>query len=126
MGPSAGHNAKWNYYICPKMPYSFCGNILVTITFMVFMPAIFLLFPFCRIVYWVMCYAPKYLTRMFVHSCWKQLLIWLLFIFILTPLAIAVGMTVAVGVGALALIPCYLLTLGYLVRACIMACKTKI
>ena len=125
MGPSEDHNNKCNYYVCPSIPFSFCCNILITITFMVFMPAIFILVPFCWIIWYVMCYIPSRKSR-YEFKCWKRLLIWLLFIFILTPLALALGMTIAILVGALALIPSYLLSFGFLVRACIMACKTKI
>ena len=128
MNEATKHNTKF-YNMCPNLPFSFCANISITLLFILFMPAILaisLIVLFFTILYFMMWHYPKQADRYGKKTCYKKVLSFSLFIIILMPLALAGGMIVATILGALALIPIYFLSIVFLVRLCVMGCKTKI
>ena len=122
-----GDHNKW-YKICPELPFSFCGNLLATIAFIIFLPALIVLVPFFGIIGALGFYGPYEIVRGrgFFSSCCCKLFTCFLIIFIGLPICLALGMTCAILVGAIAILPLYFLSISFLVRLSIAGCRTKL
>jgi hypothetical protein len=53
-------------------------------------------------------------------------MVWLVFIFIVAPLVVALGMTGVVIADAFAILPLYYYSISFLIRLSIAGCRTKL
>ena len=114
--------------MCPNLPFSYCANLIITLLFIIFLPAVLLIGLLIAILRLTIFEIPKHLI---LHGCLgsgccAKLAIGLAYILILMPLAIVFGMAIAAILAAIAIIPLYFLSISFLVRLIYIGCKTKI
>ena len=112
------------YRICPELPFSLCGNLLVTFLFIIFLPAIIVIGPALAIIYFVGCYWPYWALK--YSNCCCRIACWLFCFFIVMPICLALGMAAALIADAFALIPLYYYSIHFFVRLSIAGCRTKL
>ena len=116
------HN-KW-YRVCPGLPFSYCLNLLVTLIFVIFLPAILVLGPLIAILLCTTVVLPSFLTRNL--GCIGITIVYVLCILLLMPLSLAIGMAVALIVDVVVIVPLYLLSISFLIRLIVVGCQTKL
>ena len=125
MGSLGTEHQRW-YRICPSLPFSLCGNLLFTLLFIIFLPAVMVIGPALVIIYYTGWNWPYwYLRRKSLHCC-GNLAFHLFCFLIVMPICLAVGMVVALIVGAFALVPLYYYSIHFFVRLSIAGCRTKL
>ena len=127
MGYSGEGHQTW-YRICPKLPYTYCGNLLLTFLFIIFLPAVLVIGPAIAIMFYTGFYLPFILLydEDKERSRCTKLSVYLPCMLILTPICLAVGMGPALIVGALALVPLYYYSIHFFVRLSIAGCRAKL
>ena len=117
---------RW-YQKCPNLPFSYCANLIITLLFIIFLPAVLLIVPLIAILWFTIILTPKYVHRVSGGTgCCGKVAIRLACILILMPLALVFGMAIVAILAAIAIIPLYLLSISFLVRLIYIGCKTKI
>jgi len=58
MGPHGSDHNRW-YRLCPSLPFSYCGNTIIILIFIVFLPLILLLGNLALILSYTTYYFPK-------------------------------------------------------------------
>lgn len=116
---------RW-YQKCPNLPFSYCANLIITLLFIIFLPAVLLIVPLIAILWFTIFVIPKYNSVWYSTGCCGKVAIRLACILILMPLALVFGMAIAAILAAIAIIPLYLLSISFLVRLIYIGCKTKI
>ena len=110
------------YKICPQLPYSKCGNIMITIVTIILMPLILLIVP---IVYAFMIgfyFVPIYFNRgmrkrkRVKNACCRWTIAYALSILIILRLSIAVAVISSVLLVVLGILPAWFLCLSYIWR----------
>ena len=123
MGPrTTGHNT-W-YKLCPNLPFSLCVNLIVTFLFIILLPAVITVGPLLVICAYSCIVWPYEITRRCSLTC--KILVWLIFLLILFPLAVALGMTAVVIADAFAIVPLYYYSISFFIRLSITGCRTKL
>ena len=124
MEDDTGGKHKKCYRICPKLPYSYCTNLIITVLWILFLPVIMILVPFVGILGCSLYLVP------FLHfersRCWEQVLIWLICFLVLMPIMMAFGMLIAVIIGVIAILPLYFYSISFFVRLCVIGCRNKV
>ena len=113
--------------MCPNLPFSYCANLIITLLFIIFLPAVLLIGLLIAILRLTIFEIPKHLI---LHGCLgsgccAKDSIALAYI-LMMPLAIVFGMAIAAILAAIAIIPLYFLSISFLVRLIYIGCKTKI
>lgn len=93
--------------------------------FIIFLPALLLLIPFFWLLYGTLIHLPCRCMRS-RNNCCTNLLIWLLFLLIVMPIGLALGMAAAAIGAALLIIPLYYYSITFLVWLLYIGCKTKL
>ena len=125
MGPynDLEHN-KW-YKLCPRLPYSFCINLIITFLFIIFLPVVITVGPLLAIIHRSTVWLPHKITQ-YWNFLFGKILIYALCILILTPVAIVLGMAVVAIIDAFVILPCYYYSISFFIRLSIVGCRTKI
>ena len=114
------------YRVCPELPFSYCVNLIINLLFIIFLPVILILGSLAAILSVTLYVIPIDILRVKRANKCKKVGCYLLCIFILTPLAIAIGMPIAAILSAIAILPMYFLSISFFIHLCIIGCKTKL
>ena len=121
-----GKHRTW-YKACPELPFSFCANLTITILFVILLPVLLIFVPLAITIYHTAYFEPiKKIRQQRPCSTSRKVLIWILYILIVTPLAIVVCLVGSVLAGAILILPGYFYSIGLLVRMSIAGCHTKL
>jgi len=101
--------------------------MILTFLFIIFLPVAIILGPFLYILIYSAIIWPAELTgRGRSCSFLSKIMVWLVFIFIVAPLVVALGMTGVVIADAFAILPLYYYSISFLIRLSIAGCRTKL
>lgn len=80
--------------------------------------------PLCSIIYWTGYYFPHKCARYRSNRGCKKILIYLIWIFLLCPISIAIGMALVAVADAVAIVPLYIIGFVVLIKLIIVRCST--
>lgn len=122
------YHRRW-YLICPELPFSLFGNLLITLLFIVFIPVILAIGPQCYIIY---SFYHK-IFRKFVDYRYcatecsiKQVLCWLFIILFVLPIIIACSYVPSLLFAPVAIVPLYYYSIAHFIRLLVVICRTKL
>ena len=113
------------YRICPELPYSYCMNFMITLLFIIFLPVLLLLVPLIYILVGTLIIFPIWAMNL-ARSCIVKVIVWILCFLVLMPICLAIGMSIAGVVAVIAILPCYFYSFSFLIRLCVIGCRTKV
>jgi len=122
---SLDNHQRW-YMLCPELPFSLCGNLLVTFLFIVFLPAIIVIGPAIAIIFYTGIYYPYRALKYGGGNRCCRFTLFLLCFLILMPICLALGMLAVLVANVFALIPLYYYSIHFFVRLSIAGCRTKL
>ena len=123
---SLDEHRKW-YKTCPGIQFSQKLNILLTVLFILFLPAVLVvaLLVYCFYIPVIMVPQMSNLhgaRQGFLPNC----LVYSYCILCGLPISLAFGVPIGLFLIAIAILPLYILSTIFLVRICIVACKTHV
>ena len=126
MGDLEGHNLRDSWYrFCPELPFSFCGNLMITLLFILFLPLLAVVFPFISVTAIVFCEMTKNCLWK-IRNCFCKVLVVMFMVFIYYPIALVLGVAIYCLWIPFLLPVLYFYSISFFVRLCVMACRTKI
>ena len=125
MIPLDEHDKKW-YLKCPKLPYSMCTNILLTLLVIIFLPLLLLFVPLVHgLMLGVKDWSPlvlEWLEMKGVPQCMSGPLAYVVCVHFVIPTCLVIGLIVSAFLLVFGSIPIWFLCWTYLLRLLSLQC----